>query len=168
MKRRTKVLGVGLVAMSLAAIVVGLVFAQDSEETTSPVALPQTFLGKVAANLGVEEDTLAEAITQAQLQSIDEAVEQGRITEEEAERLKEQLDARQTTVQMIEDAVAEGELTQEQANLMLQRLGGFGLRGGRAIGLGCTPGGLSGSFDAMRFGGSFGPMQFGCRVRGRR
>ena len=77
MKRRTKVLEVGLVAMLLTAIVVGLVFAQGSEETTSPVALPQTFLGKVAANLGIEEDTLAEAITQAQLQSIDEAVEQG-------------------------------------------------------------------------------------------
>jgi len=167
MEKRTKVLGVGLVAMLLAAIVVGLVFAQGSEETTSSVALPQTFLGKVATNLGIEEDTLVEAITQAQLQSIDEAVEQGLITEEEAERLKEQLEARQTMLQMIEEAVAEGELTQEQADLMLQRLGEFGLRGGRAIDLGCAPGELSGSFDTMRFGGSFGPMQFGYRVRGR-
>lgn len=168
MKRRTKVLGVGLVAMLLAAIVVGLVFAQGSEETASSVALPQTFLGKVAANLGIEEDTLVEAIAQAQLQSIDEAVEQGSINEQQAERMKEQIEARQTMVRMIEEAVAEGELTQERADLMLQRLGGFGLRGGRAIGLGCTSGGLSGSFDTMRFGGSFGPMQFGCRVRGRR
>jgi polyhydroxyalkanoate synthesis regulator phasin len=168
MEKRTKVLGVGLVAMLVTAIVVGLVFAQDSEETTPSVALPQTFLGRVAANLGVEEDTLVEAIAQAQLQSIDEAVEQGSITEQQAERMKEQLEARQTMLQMIEDAVAEGELTQEQADLMLQRLGAFGLRGGCAIGLGCTPGGLSGSFDAMRFGGSFGPMKFGCQVRGRR
>ncbi len=159
MKRKTKVLGgVGLVATLVAATAVGLVLAQSADETTSSIALPQTFLGRVAANLGVEDDALVEAMTQARLQTIDEAVEQGRITEQQAKWMKEQLEAQQTMLQMIEEALAEGEISQEQADLMTQQLSGRWLGGGKAFG---PNAGFGGAEGRRPFGG------FGCWNRGR-
>ena len=157
MKKRTKVLGVGLVAALVAAIVVGLVLAQSADETTSSVALPKTFLGKVAANLGIKEDRLVEAMTQAQLQTIDEAVEEGWITAQQAEWMKQQLKARQTMLQMVEDALAKGEISQEQADLMTKQLSGRWPRGE-----GCwAPGARFGRITGRQPFGGFGRWNWG-------
>ena len=51
-----------------------------------------TFLSKVADKLGVGEDELNTAIKDAGLEMIDEAVAEGRLTEEQAERLRERVE----------------------------------------------------------------------------
>ncbi|MGQ9477340.1 MAG: DUF2680 domain-containing protein [Candidatus Bipolaricaulia bacterium] len=130
MSKRTKLLIGGLVAvLAAAALVVGWVMAQGSGEQATTTAASQTFLGRVAANLGVSETKLLEAITQARLQMIDEAVQQGWITQEQAEFMKQQIFASQALLGMIDEALKQGKITQEQATWMKQWLMGRGLMG---------------------------------------
>jgi polyhydroxyalkanoate synthesis regulator phasin len=125
MSKRAKFLMGSLAAVLVAVALVGWVLAQgSSEETTTTATTPQTFLSKVAANLGIEEERLIEAITQARSQMLDEAVEQGRITQEQADRMKQQIEGRQAMLRMIDEAVEEGRITQEQAGWMKQQIGG--------------------------------------------
>lgn len=71
--------------LGLAAVAVGGAVT-SAQEGDGPIA---TFLSKVAEKLGVGEDELKGAIKEAQLEMIDEALADGRITEEQAERLRE-------------------------------------------------------------------------------
>lgn len=125
MNKRAKYLTGGLAAVLVAAALVGWVMAQGAGEQSPTSAAPQqNFLSKVAANLGVDEATLTEAIIQARLQMIDQAVEQGRITQEQADLMKQQIEGRQAMLGMIDEAVVEGRITQEQAAWMKQQIGG--------------------------------------------
>lgn len=125
MSKRAKFLTGGLAAILVAAALVGWVMAQGSNEQPTTTAAPsQTFLSRVAANLGVEEERLIEAITQVRYQMIDEAVEQGRITQQQADRMKQQIEGRQAILQMIDEAIEQGRITQEQADQLKQRIGG--------------------------------------------
>lgn len=125
MTKRSKFLTSTLAAVLVAAALVGWVMAQGSGEQSPTSAAPQqTFLSKVAANLGVDETTLTEAIAQARLQLIDEAAEQGRITQEQADLMKQQIEGSQAMLGMIDEAVVEGRITQEQAAWMKQQIGG--------------------------------------------
>ena len=72
------VLAVGAVAVGGAAT-----SAQDSDGSLG------TFLGRVAERLGISEEELDTAIDGARSESIDEAVAEGRLTEEQAERARE-------------------------------------------------------------------------------
>ncbi len=72
------VLGVAAVAISEAAT--------SAQEGDGPIG---TLLGKVADKLGVSEDELKVAIEEARDETIDEAVADGRLTEGQAERLRE-------------------------------------------------------------------------------
>ena len=72
------VLGVAVVAIGEAAT--------SAQEGNGPIG---TLLGKVAAKLGVTESELQTAIDEARTETIDEAVAEGRLTEEQAERLRE-------------------------------------------------------------------------------
>ena len=72
------VLGLGAVALG------GAVTSAQGDD--GPVA---TFLAKVAEKLGVSEDKLNTAVQEAQTEMIDEAVAQGRLTEEQAAQMKE-------------------------------------------------------------------------------
>lgn len=138
MSSRTKFLALGLAAVLAAAALVGWAMAQGSGEQATTATTPQTFLGRVAANLGVSEAKLLEAITQARLQTIDEAIAQGWITQEQADRMKEQISASQALLRLIDEALQQGKITQEQAALMKQRIpgheglgwGAWGFRGG--------------------------------------
>lgn len=130
MSKRMRLIISGLVAVLAAAALVGWAMAQgSSEQPTSTAAPSQTFLGRVAANLGVSEAKLIEAITQARLQMIDEAVQQGRLTQEQAEFMKQRISASQALLQMIDEALQQGKITQEQAAWMRQGLLGRGLIG---------------------------------------
>lgn len=130
MSKRAKFLTGGLAAVLVTAALVGWVVAQGSDEQPTTTAMPpQTFLSRVAANLGVDEAKLTEAIAQARLQMIDQAVEQGRITQEQADRMKQQIEGSQVMLQMIDEAVEEGRITQEQADWMKQQIGGRRLMG---------------------------------------
>lgn len=60
--------------------------ATSAQEGDGPIG---SFLGKVAEKLGVTEDELKTAMNEAQIETIDEAVAEGRITEEQGDRLKE-------------------------------------------------------------------------------
>lgn len=80
-----------LVAGVAAAIVLGVagggvVLAQSGEDGES------SFLDRVAAKLGIEPERLEQAIRDTRNEDIDAAVEDGDLTQEEADRLKERLD----------------------------------------------------------------------------
>ncbi len=84
MKRLLKMAAV-VVVLGLMAVMVGgaVTSAQDGE---GPLG---TFLGRVAEKLGVSENELKGAIEETQVEMIDEAVAEGRLTEEQAARLRE-------------------------------------------------------------------------------
>jgi len=65
---------------------IGLAVAQDED---TPV---QTFLGRVADKLGIGEDELRSAMTEAEQEVIDERVAEGKLTAEQGERLKERIE----------------------------------------------------------------------------
>ncbi|MCR4391722.1 MAG: YckD family protein [Candidatus Acetothermia bacterium] len=87
MDKRAKVIVLTLVALVAAATIGFVVWAQ----TTSPSS--QTFLGRVAAKLGVTEDALIQAMFEARAELIDEAVAAGELTQAQADYLKAVLKA---------------------------------------------------------------------------
>jgi hypothetical protein len=80
-----------LAVASVALAVVGgggvAVAASDSGPS------PSSFLDSVAEHLGISRDELDDATRAAAIEQVDAALEAGRITEEEAERLKEQIES---------------------------------------------------------------------------
>jgi len=89
-----------LAVMAAAAVIGGtlLVLAPyagaQEPETTPPVergARRAALLERVAAHLGVEVTELQQAITDAQLEMVDEALANGRITEEQADTARERI-----------------------------------------------------------------------------
>jgi len=123
MKTRKKLLAIVAVALLAGGIAAGLVLAQNSEEEASLLpASSQTFLARVASILGVEESALVGAFQQARLEEIDDAVAEGRLTQEQADAMKTNIEARSALRDVIDDAIASGRLTQEQAELLQLRL----------------------------------------------
>jgi hypothetical protein len=74
--------------VGLLAVVIGGA-ATSAQEGDGPVG---SFLGKVAEKLGVSQDELETAIEEAKLETIDEAVAEGRLTEDQAARLRERVE----------------------------------------------------------------------------
>ncbi|OPX86813.1 MAG: hypothetical protein A4E53_02845 [Pelotomaculum sp. PtaB.Bin104] len=77
-----------IAAMILTGAVAGISFA--SEDQTGPPdmkALCQSFVAKLAVNLGIDESTLTAAMETTRQEIIDEAVEAGTITQEQADKL---------------------------------------------------------------------------------
>jgi len=79
-------LAIVLVGTALIGGGIGLVVAQDED---TPV---QTFLGRVADKLGIGEDELRSAVTEAEQDIIDEQVAEGKLTAEQGEALKERIE----------------------------------------------------------------------------
>ncbi|MFH1639430.1 MAG: hypothetical protein ABIB93_03845 [Chloroflexota bacterium] len=87
------IVGAVLAVVVLVASVGGVVLAQDNEEETSR----QTLIARVATILGIDQQTVEDAFTQAQSEMRGEAVdnylnnlvEQGKITQEEAGQYKD-------------------------------------------------------------------------------
>jgi len=87
-----------LIAFALVTLFAGIALAQtgdqqsqDKQNQSGPPVLWQTFLGKLAANLGVDQERLQEAIQQTTQQMVDEAVQEGKISPEQAEKIKARL-----------------------------------------------------------------------------
>lgn len=79
--------GAGL-AVVLAALAVGAVFAEDDSSQSGPF---DDFIARLAQNLGIGEDQLRQAVRQTQEQLIDEGEQAGRILPEMADRLRQRL-----------------------------------------------------------------------------
>ncbi len=80
---------VGVLVLVLGLLGAGTVLAQQGGDDGGPV---RTFIAKVATKLGVSEEQLQGAITEARQEMLDEAVAEGRLTPEQAERLRERVD----------------------------------------------------------------------------
>jgi len=104
----------GLIALvAIIALGVGItavVSAESPEGEAGSAGGPrQVFLGKVAATLGLGEDQVADAFVQArqemreecQQQRLQTAIEEGLITEQEAEQIREWLDSRPEALQQL-------------------------------------------------------------------
>lgn len=87
MKRKWLLAGGAAVVVALAALGVGAVMAQSEEDGEG-----RTFLDRVAEKLGIETGTLEQAIRDARSDQIEEALAEGDITEEQAQRLRERLE----------------------------------------------------------------------------
>jgi polyhydroxyalkanoate synthesis regulator phasin len=154
MRNRKKVLTVTAAVLLAAGLAAGLVLAQDAADTgvTAPNE-STTMLSRIAAILGIEESTLADAFEQARLESLDEAVAAGTITEEQAEAMKAGIAARSALRDVIDGAIESGDLTQEQADLLGQRLSQ-----GRQMGQRGLQGGMQGLRGAAQDSRGFGFM----------
>ncbi len=86
--RRILIAALAIVLVSTAVIGggIGLAVAQDED---TPV---QSFLGRVAEKLGIGEDELRSAMTEAEQDIIDERVAEGKLTAEQGESLKERIE----------------------------------------------------------------------------
>lgn len=82
------VAGLLLAALLLIGAVAGTAYAtvNNLPDSTKAVIF-QDFVAKLAANLGIEEDKLTAAIDTTRQQILDEAVAQGQLTQEQADRI---------------------------------------------------------------------------------
>ncbi len=77
-----------VVTAILAATVAGVAMAMpDSGGNPAKTNLYQDCLAKFSANLGVEQDKVVTALNTTKKQMLDEAVQQGRITQEQADKM---------------------------------------------------------------------------------
>ncbi|MDD3654991.1 MAG: hypothetical protein PHO01_12595 [Desulfotomaculaceae bacterium] len=91
MKSKKWRLGAVLIAaVIMTAAVAGISFASDNQTGAPDMkAMCQSFISKLAANLGVDEGTLTTALETTRQEMIDEAVQNGTITQEQADRMAE-------------------------------------------------------------------------------
>ena len=84
-------IGIGVVALlALAAATVGFVGAQTDEDGNGPLG---NFVARLAENLGITQDELEGAIDETQLELVDEALADGRITEDQAAQARERIES---------------------------------------------------------------------------
>ena len=83
--KRLLMIAAAVAVLGLATVAIGGAIT-SAQEGDGPIG---TLLSKVADKLGVSEEELQTAFDEARDETIDEAVAEGRLTEEQAERLKE-------------------------------------------------------------------------------
>jgi hypothetical protein len=113
MKRFWKLGIVAMVVLALGGVAAGIVAAQTSGGTATPTdqsatatpsagssstpagkqALLDDFLTKLAANLGISVDQLTQAFTTTETQMLDQAVADGKITQDEADKIQSRIDS---------------------------------------------------------------------------
>ena len=90
MKSKKWRIGAMVLSMAiLAGAVTGAAFAGTYQSNNSQAAdaFYQSFVSKLAANLGVSQDKLTAALDVTKKQMLDEAVQQGKITREQADKM---------------------------------------------------------------------------------
>ncbi len=93
MKRIWMIAGIATLVAILGAAVVGVVaFAQDDAGSGWPFDFRARFKAAVAEILKIDVDTYDAAVEQAQNQVVDEALAEGWLTEDQAERMRERMD----------------------------------------------------------------------------
>ena len=94
MTRRRKLTFVaGAVGIALLVAGLGAAGAVAASRMLSPSEASKAVIDDAASQLGVEPEALSDALKQALKNRIDEAVDEGRLTEEQADELKERIDA---------------------------------------------------------------------------
>jgi predicted DNA-binding protein (UPF0251 family) len=83
----------GAVAALALAVAVGAAGAVAASRALSPDEESQAVIDDAASELGVEPDALSDALKQGLKNRVDEAVESGRLTEEQGAELKERIDS---------------------------------------------------------------------------
>jgi len=76
-----------LAVVIVTGAVAGVSFAGSGQSSSAVSDLYQSFVSKLAANLGVDQSTLTAALDTTKKQMLDEAVQQGKITQEQADRI---------------------------------------------------------------------------------
>ena len=90
MKKNWKIVSLAIgVVLLLGALGAGAVFADNPP--TTPLDFQKGLLGKVAKILGVPEQKEIDAFTQAHTETLDEAVKEGRITQQQADWMKQHM-----------------------------------------------------------------------------
>lgn len=86
------ILSGGGLALALCAVLLGGTALADSvDDEESGFGLSQRFVERLAGKLGLTSDELTATIKETQVELIDEAAAEGRITEERAEEMKEHI-----------------------------------------------------------------------------
>ncbi len=88
---RRWLLAVALAAMVLVGSLGALAVASAQDESSSVFSFGGTFLEKLAQRLGIGRDQLVQAMRDAANDTIDEALQQGRITQDQAQRLRDRV-----------------------------------------------------------------------------
>ena len=91
MSRRFRIGSIVVIALLLVGTIGIAAFAQtDSSSGAENLAKAyQNFVSKLAANLGIDQNQVKSALDATKQQMLDEAVQQGRLTQEQADRLAE-------------------------------------------------------------------------------
>ena len=77
-----------LAVVILAGVVTGAAFANPDPSNNPAIGnLYQNFVSKFAANLGVDQDKVTAALDTTKKQMLDEAVQQGKLTQEQADKI---------------------------------------------------------------------------------
>ena len=93
MTRRKKItFAAGTAAITLLVVGLGAAGAVAASSLLSPSEGSKAIIDDAASQLGVEPSELSDALKEALKNRIDEAVEDGRLTEEQADELKERID----------------------------------------------------------------------------
>jgi polyhydroxyalkanoate synthesis regulator phasin len=92
-RRRTLTFAAGAVGITLLVAGLGAAGAIGASYVLAPSEESKAVIDDAASQLGVESSELSDALKQAQKNRIDEAVEDGRLTEEQGDELKEHIDA---------------------------------------------------------------------------
>ena len=97
MDRKTKIKVIaGAVGALVLAVAVGAAGAVAASRALSANESSQAVIDDAADQLGIESSALSDALKQALKNRVDEAVEAGRLTEEQGQRLKERIDSAET------------------------------------------------------------------------
>ena len=83
--------GLGVVILLISGLVAGVALAQGGGEG-GVQGERESFLARVAAHLGVTEQQLTDAFKVTRLEMVDEAVAAGKITQEQADRIRERME----------------------------------------------------------------------------
>ena len=153
MRKVWKILGIGALVLAIGVTALGVAYAQEPTTTTGKGYFGlgierlgdygEKFMDLLASKLGIQRSALDTAVEAARKETIEQAVKDGKITQDQADRM---LDPEGYAKKQIEQMVADGKITQEQADWMLQGIekgyssgrgfGGLGgMKGGRHGGL---------------------------------
>ena len=122
MTSRRKVTFAAGAAAARSSVRLGAAGAVAASRMLSPSEESKAVIDDAAAQLGIEPRTLTDALKQALKNQVEEAVEAGRLTEEQADELKERIDSGEYPI-----------------------LGGLGMFGRGATGPGSDASGISGT-----------------------
>jgi hypothetical protein len=92
-RRRTLTLVAGAAGLTLLVAGLGAAGAVGASRILAPGDERKAVIDDAAAQLGIEPSELSDALKEALKNRIDEAVDEGRLTEEKADELKERIDA---------------------------------------------------------------------------